>query len=129
MASKSQRITTLLKHWPIDKVRPSSVSVQNYLQACLLPSSNTTTTEQSSQKQPQQEGQLQKVNIDEKSLNALSSLLEDRYARRYPLSPRLRRPASNPDHYDNVIREFDEAPDRDWLGRIKKRLSGLLRMK
>ncbi|GKZ21092.1 hypothetical protein AbraIFM66951_002475 [Aspergillus brasiliensis] len=129
MASKSQRITTLLKHWPIDKVRPSSVSVQNYLQACLLPSSTTTTTEQSSQKQPQQEGQLQKVNIDEKSLNALSSLLEDRYARRYPLSPRLRRPASNPDHYDNVIREFDEAPDRDWLGRIKKRLSGLLRMK
>ncbi|BCS01577.1 ubiquinol-cytochrome c reductase complex assembly factor 2 [Aspergillus luchuensis] len=125
MASNTQRITTLLKHWPTDKVRPSSVSVQNYLQACLQPSS----TEPTSQKQPQQEGQLQKVNIDEKSLNALSSLLEDRYARRYPLSPRLRRPASNPDHYDNVIREFDEAPDRDWMGRLKKRLGGLLRLR
>ncbi|OOG00412.1 hypothetical protein ASPCADRAFT_502728 [Aspergillus carbonarius ITEM 5010] len=117
------RITHLLKHWPTDKVRPSSVSVQNYLQACL----GQPTAEAQQKQQPEQVQQ--KVNINEASLNALSSLLEDRYARRYPLSPRLRRPASNPDHYDNVIREFDEAPSRDWMGRLKKRLSGLLRMK
>ncbi|KAL4788216.1 hypothetical protein BJX76DRAFT_316669 [Aspergillus varians] len=115
------RLATLLKHWPADPIRPSSVSVQTYLQSRLSPSQpaqpskNSTTT-------PAPTG-----TISDSSLNALSSLLEDRYARRYPLSPKLRHPASNPDHYDNLIREFDEAPSRDWLGRIGKRLRGLFR--
>lgn len=65
--------------------------------------------------------------MSEANLNALSSLLEDRFARRYPLAPRLRRPASNPEHYDNVIREFEEAPERDWLGRLGKKVKGLFR--
>ncbi|CEN59587.1 hypothetical protein ASPCAL02032 [Aspergillus calidoustus] len=112
------RITHLLKHWPADPIRPASVSVHTYLQSHLTPpaqqskdSTTPTTTN----------------NISESSLKALSSLLEDRYARRYPLSPKLRRPASNPDHYDNLIREFEEAPSRDWLGRLWKRLSGQFR--
>lgn len=65
--------------------------------------------------------------MSEASLNALSSLLEDRYTRRYPLSPRLRKPASDPEHYDNVVREFEEAPGRDWMGRFGKKLRGLFR--
>jgi hypothetical protein len=36
-----------------------------------------------------------------------------------PMPEKLRRPASNPDHYDNVVREFAEAPNRDWLGRLR----------
>ncbi|RHZ68782.1 hypothetical protein CDV55_106913 [Aspergillus turcosus] len=108
------RVSHLLKHWPTDSVRPASVSVQTYLQS-RLPST-----------QPQQQPS-PKVEISESSLNALSSLLEDRYARRYPLPPKLRRPASNPDHYDNVVKEFEEAPGRDFWGRVGKRLRGLLR--
>ncbi|KAF7122168.1 hypothetical protein CNMCM5793_000125 [Aspergillus hiratsukae] len=108
------RISHLLKHWPTDAVRPASVSVQTYLQS-RLPST-----------QPQQQPS-PKVEISEASLNALSSLLEDRYARRYPLPPKLRRPASNPDHYDNVVKEFEEAPGRDFWGRVGKRLRGLFR--
>ncbi|KAG2027434.1 hypothetical protein GB937_001177 [Aspergillus fischeri] len=108
------RISHLLKHWPTDPVRPASVSVQTYLQSRLQPT------------QPQQ-AQPSKVEISEASLNALSSLLEDRYARRYPLPPKLRRPASNPDHYDNVVKEFEEAPGRDFWGRMGKRLRGLFR--
>ncbi|RLL96715.1 hypothetical protein CFD26_106870 [Aspergillus turcosus] len=113
------RVSHLLKHWPTDSVRPASVSVQTYLQS-RLPST------QPQQAQPQQQPS-PKVEISESSLNALSSLLEDRYARRYPLPPKLRRPASNPDHYDNVVKEFEEAPGRDFWGRVGKRLRGLLR--
>ncbi|KAL2829020.1 hypothetical protein BDW59DRAFT_142734 [Aspergillus cavernicola] len=116
------RLTHLLKHWPTDPIRPSSISVQTYLQSRLSPTQaaskdstkNTTTPAPASA-------------ISEPSLNALSSLLDDRYARHYPLSPKLRRPASNPDHYDNLLREFEEAPSRDWFGRLGKRLRGLLR--
>lgn len=122
------RISHLLNHWPSDPVRPASVSVQNYLRSRLPPQSLS----QQSQPQPQSQSQSPPApgaELSESSLNALSSLLENRYARRYPLPPKLRRPASNPDHYDNVIKEFAEAPSRDWLGRLGKRMKGLFRMK
>ncbi|KAF9883482.1 hypothetical protein FE257_003432 [Aspergillus nanangensis] len=109
------RIAHLLNHWPADPVRPASVSVHSYLQARL---------DSAKQSQP---SELPKEPLSEASLNALSSLLEDRYARRYPLSPRLRHPASNPDYYDDLIREFEEAPSRDWWGRLGKRVKGLFR--
>jgi hypothetical protein len=41
---------------------------------------------------------------------------------------KLRYPASNPEHYDNVVREFAEAPTRDWFGRLKKRMAGIIRL-
>ena len=44
------------------------------------------------------------------------------------MSPKVRFPASDPEHYDKVVREFEEAPNRDWLGRLKKRLGGLFRL-
>ncbi|KAI9932786.1 hypothetical protein ASPWEDRAFT_22552 [Aspergillus wentii DTO 134E9] len=118
------RITHILTHWPKDLVRPASVSVQSYLHARLAAEDPTKQPQQ-----PQQQQQpAQNVHISESSLKALSSLLEDRYARRYPLTPKLRRPASNPDHYDNVVREFEEAPNRDWFGRLGKRVKGIFRM-
>ncbi|KAL4997244.1 hypothetical protein BDV10DRAFT_186432 [Aspergillus recurvatus] len=121
----ASRLTHLIKRWPTDPIRPASVSVQTYLQSHLssLPqaqdSSSSTTTAVSAKTSA----------ISQSSLNALDSLLENRYAKRYPLSEKLRHPASNPDHYDNLLREFEEAPNRDIMGRIRKRLSGLLRFK
>ncbi|KAL4865991.1 hypothetical protein BDV12DRAFT_173681 [Aspergillus spectabilis] len=121
-STAQSRLTHLLKHWPSDPIRPPSVSIQQYLQSRLSPSSSTstakTTTANTATSAP---------TISPASLNALSSLLEDRYARRYPLPSKLRKPASNPDHYDDLIREFEEAPNRDWMGRVMKRLKGLLR--
>ncbi|KAL6233757.1 hypothetical protein BDW75DRAFT_214251 [Aspergillus navahoensis] len=121
----ASRLSHIIKHWPTDPIRPVSVSVQTYLQS-LLPSqpqgqnsSPSTTTAASPRTSA----------ISQSSLNALDSLLENRYAKRYPLSEKLRYPASNPDHYDNLLREFEEAPNRDVMGRIRKRLSGLLRFK
>ncbi|KAL2009848.1 hypothetical protein VTN00DRAFT_5655 [Thermoascus crustaceus] len=118
------RISRLINHWPPDPVRPAAVSVQNYLQNRLPPSDA-----QSQQKQQQQQEGGKPAQISEASVNALFSLLEDRYARRYPLPQKLRHPASDPDHFDNVVREFEEAPRRNWIGRLKKRVTGLFRFK
>lgn len=114
------RLAHILKHWPTDAVRPASVSVQSYLQSRISPQPGTESAQtQTSANKPE---------VSESSVNALSALLEDRFARRYPLSPKIRYPASNPEHYDNVIREFEEAPNRDWFGRLRKRLGGILRL-
>ncbi|KAL4776343.1 hypothetical protein BDW60DRAFT_82319 [Aspergillus nidulans var. acristatus] len=124
-STTTSRLAHLIKHWPTDPIRPASVSVQTYLQSRLSSqpqaqdSSPSTTTAASAKASA----------IPQSSLNALDSLLENRYAKRYPLSEKLRHPASNPDHYDNLLQEFEEAPNRDVIGRIRKRLSGLLRFK
>ncbi|EED17677.1 conserved hypothetical protein [Talaromyces stipitatus ATCC 10500] len=107
----STRLAHLVKSWPTDTVRPASVSVQTYLQS-RMPKSESET--------PQ---------ISQSSINALTSLLNNQYSKQYPLPQILRRPASNPSHYDDVVREFEEAPNRNWLGRIQKRLGGMLRFK
>ncbi|CAG8906349.1 unnamed protein product [Penicillium egyptiacum] len=108
--SLQSRLTHILKHWPSDPVRPASVSVQSYIQSRLQPADKSSPA------------------VSESSTNALESLLNNRYARKYPMPEKLRRPASNPDHYDNVVREFAEAPNRDWLGRLRKRLAGIIRL-
>ena len=59
--------------------------------------------------------------------NALYTLLEDRYAKEFPLPATLRQPASSPTHYDDLITEMQEAPTRSWLGGVMKRIKGSLR--
>ncbi|KAL1962993.1 hypothetical protein VTN77DRAFT_8839 [Rasamsonia byssochlamydoides] len=113
------RIAHLIKHWPADPVRPSSVSVQTYLESRLPKSEGGAASSPQQGKSP----------LSESSVNALYSLLDNRYSKRYPLPHNLRYPASNPDHYDAVVREFEEAPNRNWLGRLAKRLKGMLRFK
>ncbi|KAJ5334158.1 hypothetical protein N7541_003986 [Penicillium brevicompactum] len=108
--SLQSRLTHILKQWPSDAVRPASVSVQTYIQSRLQPSNQSSPA------------------ISETSTKALEALLNNRFATQYPLPEKLRRPASNPDHYDNVVREFAEAPNRDWFGRLKKRMAGIIRL-
>lgn len=121
--SLQARISHLLKHWPSDAVRPASVSIQTYLQSHLPQKRSDGPSQSQVAPTPKPSGEL-----SEASVNALTSLLNDRFARRYPLSKKVRYPASDPDHYDNLIREFEEAPNRDWFGRLKKRLGGILRL-
>lgn len=59
--------------------------------------------------------------------NTLYALLENRYAKEYSLPGMLRTPASNPTHYDDLIREMQDAPTRSWLGGVMKRIKGSLR--
>jgi cytochrome b pre-mRNA-processing protein 6 len=117
------RLAHILKHWPSDAVRPASVSVQNYLQSRIALPKNEPTQSSTPETTP-----APKAEISASSVNALSALLENRFARAYPITEKIRYPASDPEYFDNLIREFDEAPNRDWFGRLKKRLGGILRL-
>jgi cytochrome b pre-mRNA-processing protein 6 len=44
----------------------------------------------------------------------LFSLLEDRYSKKYPLSQSVYEPRSAPDHYTNLMREIEKAPQKTW---------------
>lgn len=48
-------------------------------------------------------------------INALYSLLENRYSKKYPVSPAVFKPSSNPDHYDRLMEEIERAPKKSWL--------------
>jgi len=61
--------------------------------------------------------------------NALYSLLDGRYAAKYPLAGPLLTPASNPKHYENLLRELDAAPSRGWLARAANFLAGVVRLR
>ncbi|PGH15102.1 hypothetical protein AJ79_02628 [Helicocarpus griseus UAMH5409] len=108
-------LTRLLSRWPADPVRPASISVQTYLKS-RIPATTTATPTQQQQQQP-----------SAASVNALYSLLENRYAREYPLPANLRHPRSAPQHYDEVLREFREAPGRGLIGRFMRKIRGVLR--
>lgn len=47
-------------------------------------------------------------------ITALFSLLENRYAKKYPLSDAVFKPRSAPDHYDNLMAEIERAPRKTW---------------
>ncbi|KAL2128945.1 hypothetical protein VTI74DRAFT_8428 [Chaetomium olivicolor] len=64
---------------------------------------------------------------DLKQANALYSLLEDRYKNKYRVPNKMFEPKSNPTYYNDLIKELEEAPNRTWLGRLAKRLGGIIR--
>ena len=41
----------------------------------------------------------------------------------------MMKPASDPMHYEKIARELEEIPDRSWLGRLVKRVQGMVRLK
>ena len=45
----------------------------------------------------------------------------------YPLSERMMRPASNPNYYDGLLKELNEAPTRSWFQSMVNRWKGSLR--
>jgi cytochrome b pre-mRNA-processing protein 6 len=44
-----------------------------------------------------------------------------------PMPRNLKRPGSDPEHYDVLVRELEEAPQRSWFGGVWKRVKGSLR--
>lgn len=58
---------------------------------------------------------------------ALQFLVQERYNDRFRLKGRLLEPKSQPTYFDDLIREIEEAPNRSWLGRLGKRISGMIR--
>ncbi|KAL8832974.1 MAG: hypothetical protein Q9170_004610 [Blastenia crenularia] len=60
-------------------------------------------------------------------VNVLYSLLESRYTKKYPLSDRLMKPLSDPEHYQKLVKELEEAPKRSWFGSLVNRWKGMIR--
>ncbi|ODH14233.1 hypothetical protein ACO22_06631 [Paracoccidioides brasiliensis] len=119
----SAHINRIISRWPIDHVRPSSVSIQTYLKTRIP----TAPAISPSASQPQTQQHHRRLSAS--GINALYSLLENRYDRLYPLPQNLRYPRSSPSHYDDVLREFKEAPERGWLKRMVKKIKGAFRFR
>jgi cytochrome b pre-mRNA-processing protein 6 len=52
--------------------------------------------------------------LEQTQVNALFSLLENRYSKKYPLSPGIFKPTSAPEHYDRLMAEIERAPKKSW---------------
>ncbi|KAK3049602.1 hypothetical protein LTR09_009023 [Extremus antarcticus] len=106
----SNHYTRLLRLWPVDRLRPAERQFQRLLEHRIQHSPAS--------------------GIDEsKEVNAAYLLLDNTASRQFPLSERLMKPQSDPQHYEALAREIEEVPDRTFWGRLKKRLGGMVRMK
>lgn len=52
--------------------------------------------------------------LEQAQVNALFSLLENRYTNKYPLSPAVLKPTSAPGHYIKLMEEIERAPQKTW---------------
>jgi cytochrome b pre-mRNA-processing protein 6 len=50
-----------------------------------------------------------------RNINALYSLLDNRYSKLHPTSPAMLKPRGNPEYYDKLLADIKEAPNRSWL--------------
>ncbi|TDZ59677.1 hypothetical protein CTRI78_v005131 [Colletotrichum trifolii] len=60
--------------------------------------------------------------------NALYALADDRFKKQFPLNGELLEPKSQPDYFNNLLSEIEEAPTRGWLQNMSKKLSGMFRL-
>ncbi|ORY67099.1 uncharacterized protein BCR38DRAFT_151402 [Pseudomassariella vexata] len=63
-----------------------------------------------------------------KQANALYSLLDNRYKKKYPITGTLLRPKSNPTYFNDLVTELEEAPNRSWFQRMLLRVGGAVRL-
>ncbi|KIN00851.1 hypothetical protein OIDMADRAFT_53995 [Oidiodendron maius Zn] len=113
-----------LSRWPKDALRPECQFqdvIRKRVDRRLLPSSPSTSTKSPSKLSSAEE------KAEWEQVNALYSLLENRYSRKFASTGSLMRPASNPTYYADLVRELDEAPQRGWWERTKRRWKGMLR--
>lgn len=62
-----------------------------------------------------------------RQIKALDSLLKNKYTNTYPIPQSVRYPKSNPSHYNDIIKELEEAPTRTWSDALMKRIKGAIR--
>lgn len=118
----------------MDKIRPESVSFQSNMQRridrLINPSLNAAATSVKANEAlvsavppPQLDEQKEM-----KQVNALYSLLEDRYSTTFPMPQQLRYPASRQTHYDDLMLELEAAPTRSKFTSFMQRLRGRFRL-
>ncbi|KAI5919424.1 hypothetical protein F4810DRAFT_714503 [Camillea tinctor] len=107
--SGQRHILRALAQWPKDPVRPE-IQLQDVLRKRFEQNTNL----------PEQE-QLRQA-------NALYSLLDNRYKKKYVITGSLLRPKSNPTYFTDLVKELEEAPSRSWFDRLMLRLKGVVRI-
>lgn len=114
----------IIKQWPIDRVRPEHVHFQKIMQtrAQKLSSPVTAAVDVNSK-----DGSVSELN-ETRQFNSLYALLENRFDKAYPLPEQVRHPKSNPTHYDDLLKELDEAPTRSWVTSLMNRIKGSIRL-
>lgn len=101
--------TRLLRRWPIDRLRPEERTFQRLLQNRIHnPPQDTAAAE--------------------RECNAAYLLLDNALSKRFPLGQKVLKPVSDPEHYVRIGREVEELPDRGFVGRMMKKLQGMVRM-
>lgn len=114
----------ILAAWPKDPLRPASVSVQTAIRNHLSPYIST---------EPSTNASVPTSEWNEAhelgQANALQRLVDNKYQTKYPVPESIRRPASQPSYYDDLLRELDEAPKRSWLGSMVNSWKGFLRVR
>ncbi|KIY02605.1 uncharacterized protein Z520_01070 [Fonsecaea multimorphosa CBS 102226] len=120
----------IIKQWPLDRVRPAHVHFQKVMQSRLQklqsPAPAVSPKSNDALVTPVEPFNEQK---EMRQVNALYSLLEDRYAKEYPIPQSVRQPKSNVSHYDDLVKELDEAPGRSWFTSFWNRLKGSVRLR
>ncbi|KAI1338127.1 hypothetical protein F5Y15DRAFT_417181 [Xylariaceae sp. FL0016] len=107
--SGQRHILRALAQWPKDTIRPE-VQFQEVLRKRF---------------------ELKAVMSEEdqlKQANALYSLLDNRYKKRYPIAGSLFQPKSNPTYFTDLVKELEEAPNRSMFDRLMLRLKGVVRL-
>ncbi|KAK3320242.1 hypothetical protein B0T19DRAFT_404753 [Cercophora scortea] len=115
----SKHFQRVLERFPKDPLRPNcqlqDVLAKRIEKGSLLPSQSTILS-----------GPSREI-AELKQVNALYSLLENRYKNKYKISGQLMQPKSNPKYYTDLMTELEEAPTRTWLQRMGKKLGGMIR--
>ncbi|KAH0264993.1 hypothetical protein KCU91_g11709, partial [Aureobasidium melanogenum] len=118
----SKHYARILSQWPVDRLRPEITFqsvLKKRLEAAPIATINETNTARTQPPKPRNEA---------REVNALYSLLDNRYSSAYPLSNAMMHPASAPDHYTTLVKELDEVPDRTFFQRVASRFRGMIRL-
>ncbi|KAK5081404.1 hypothetical protein LTR70_000976 [Exophiala xenobiotica] len=137
MASNSIALkhwSRIISRWPVDKVRPESVSFQTLMRKRLEKYQNPAKAAEAA-KVKGNEYNIRAADLtwDEakemKQANALYALFENRFAKDAPFPKKLRFPESQPTHYDDIITESERAPSRGFLTKMTDKLKGMIRLR
>ncbi|KAJ9604116.1 hypothetical protein H2200_011639 [Cladophialophora chaetospira] len=120
----------IMKQWPVDRVRPAHVHFQKVMQSRLQKLQSPSTAANNVKSNDAQAIPVQPFNEQKemRQVNALYALLENRFENEYPIPQQVRRPRSNVSHFDDMIKELDEAPGRSWFTNVWNRLKGSVRL-
>ncbi|KAK0648074.1 hypothetical protein B0T16DRAFT_112378 [Cercophora newfieldiana] len=116
IASRVQRV---LEQWPKDALRPNlqfQDAISKRLAAGSLAAPRTSFPDQTT-----------RLAAELKQVNALEALVQNKFARKYPLSKRTMNPRWNPTYFDDLLAELEAAPTRSWTTKIANKLKGMFR--